>query len=319
MELRSEGLGSVFLNAMNKRTSNAHLALLGAGTLWGLMSPVGKVVMGAGVGGLALASMRMVGAAALFWLASAFVPKQKVARRDLVLLFFAGLLGIACNQGLFIVGLSYTSPVDATLITTSMPIITMVLAALFLREPITSVKASGVAIGAVGAVLLIWNSRSGTAASGNLLGNLMCLTAQFSFACYLTLFKKLIGRYHVVTLMKWMFVFAAAVVLPFSFSDLSATLSHSFSVEVWLGIGFVVVFCTFVCYLLALTGQKALRPTVVSMYNYVQPIVGSVAAVWLGVGRFGWTEALAAALIAAGVYVVTQSKSRAQVEAERKK
>lgn len=289
----------------------AHLALIGAGALWGLMAPIGKLALTAGISGLSLATMRMVGAAVLFWLASRWAPKQQVTRRDLGLLFFAALLGIVCNQGLYIVGLSLTSPVDATLITTSLPILTMALAALFLKEPITSTKGIGVLVGAVGAVTLIWNSHNGSGHS-SLVGNLMCLGAQTSFACYLTLFRGLISRYHALTLFKWMFTYATICFLPFSWGDLSAMVARDFPTEVWWQVGYVVIGGTFLAYILMMIGQKSLRPTVVSMYNYVQPVVGSAAAVLVGVGTFGWTEGLAACLICAGVYVVTQSKSRAQ-------
>lgn len=303
---------------MTPRIPKAHLALVGAGVMWGLMAPIGKMAMSAGISGLSLATMRMVGAAVLFWLASLLAPRQKVTRRDLGLLFLAGLLSIVCNQGLYIIGLSLTSPVDATLITTSMPILTMILAALFLREPITATKGIGVLVGAVGAVVLIWNSQSGSGES-NLLGNVMCLVAQTSFACYLTLFRGLISRYHVMTLMKWMFTYATFCYLPFAWGDLSDVFARDFPMEVWLQVGYVVLFGTFFTYILVMVGQKSLRPTVVSMYNYVQPVVGACASVAVGVGVFGWSEGLAAILICTGVYVVTQSKSRAQLEAARKR
>ena len=147
----------------------------------------------------------------------------------------------------------------------------------------------------------------------------MCITAQVSFACYLTIFKKLISRYNVFTLMKWMFTYAAICFIPFSYRDFSAMTTMSFSATVWMEVGYVVLFGTFFAYILMLVGQKTLRPTVVSMYNYIQPIVGTTVSVFLGMGVFGWTKALAAVLIFVGVYVVTQSKSRAQMLAEGEK
>ncbi|HCM21650.1 MAG TPA: EamA family transporter, partial [Porphyromonadaceae bacterium] len=110
---------------MNNKIAKAHLALFAAGCLWGLMSPVGKLAMDAGISGISLAAMRMIGGAVCFWTASLFAPKEKVAKRDFAKLFFAALLAIVFNQGLFILGLSLTSPVDATIITTSLPIITL--------------------------------------------------------------------------------------------------------------------------------------------------------------------------------------------------
>ncbi len=298
---------------MNRKHIKAHFALLGAGTMWGLMSPIGKLAMDAGISGLSLAAMRMIGAAICFWIASLLAPKEKVSKRDLVLLFFAALLGIVCNQGLFIFGLSLTSPIDATVITTSSPVITMILAALFLKEPITPMKVSGVLIGAAGALMLILSNHGGTEGDGSIWGDLMCLGAQISFACYLTIFKKLISRYNVFTLMKWMFFYASICFIPISYHDLSQMMGSTFPLDVWLEVGFVVLFGTFVAYILVIIGQKTLRPTIVGMYNYVQPIVGALVSVLIGVGTFGWTKGLASMLIFVGVYVVTQSKSREQM------
>ncbi len=297
---------------MNSKIIKAHLALLLAGCMWGLMAPVGKMAMEAGVTSLSLTSMRMVGAAICFWIASFFAPGEKINKRDFILLFFAGLLGIVFNQGMFIFGLSLTSPIDATIITTSLPIITLILAAIFLKEPASLMKITGVIMGVIGALILILGNRNSTDVSGSIGGDILCLLAQTSFACYLTIFKGLISRYHIFTLMKWMFTFASICFMPLSIRDLSAMTSQSFFPEVWLEVGYVVIFGTFFAYILILVGQKTLRPTIVSMYNYVQPIVGTIVSVLLGIGTFGWVKAVASALIFAGVYVVTQSKSRSQ-------
>lgn len=302
---------------MNSKIIKAHLALFGAGSIWGLMAPIGKAAMDAGVTSLSLASMRMIGAAICFWIASLFAPKEKVSKHDLLLLFFAGLLCIVFNQGLFIYGLSLTSPVDSTIITTSMPVLTMILAAIFLKEPITPMKFTGVIIGISGALMLILSNNSGSEVGGNVWGNIICLVAQISFALYLTLFKGLISRYNVFTLMKWMFTFASVCFTLFSFRDLSGLASQTFSVHVWLQVGYVVFFATFIAYILVLVGQKMLRPTVVSMYNFMQPVVATIVSVLIGMGTFGWLKALASVLIFVGVYVVTKSKSREQMLKEK--
>ncbi len=85
----------------------------------------------------------------------------------------------------------------------------------------------------------------------------------------------------------------------------------------WLRAGYVVCFATFITYLLIPIGQKVLRPTTVSMYNYVQPVVTALVAVSMGQDTFGWHNVLSALLVFAGVYLVTTSKSRAQMETEK--
>lgn len=294
---------------MEKKIVKAHIALFAAACMWGLMSPIGKMAMNEGVSSLSLTAMRMMGAALCFWVASFFAPKEKVSKRDLRLLFFAGLLAIVFNQGLFVFGLSLTSPIDATIITTSLPIVTLILGIIFFREPMIPMKIVGVAIGAVGALILIFSNYNHTGASGNIWGDLLCLIAQTSFACYLLIFKGLITRYHVFTLMKWMFTYASLCFLPFSFADLSDMFTTPHPTSVWLEVAYVVLIGTFAAYILIMVGQKTLHPTIVSMYNYVQPIVGTLASVLIGIGTFGWIKGVASALIFLGVYVVTHAKT----------
>ncbi len=120
-----------------------HLALLGAAIMWGLMSPIGKTALENGISGLSLATFRMTGGAICFWIASIFAPKEQVKPHDLMMLFFAGLLGIVLNQGCFTFGLSLTSPIDASIVTTTAPIATMIVAAIYLKEPVTGKKVIG--------------------------------------------------------------------------------------------------------------------------------------------------------------------------------
>lgn len=296
-----------------------HLCMFVACAIWGLMAPLGKHAMTHGVGGLEMVTFRVVGGAACFWLASAFVKSEKVRSKDLLLLFFAALLGIVFNQCCYTIGLSLTSPVNASIMTTMMPIITMVLAALFLREPVTSKKVLGIFCGAIGALILITGSTQASqqTSGSNLLGDLLCLTAQLSFAVYLTLFKYLIQRYTVITCMKWMITYAAIVITPISFSRMAALDWQGIEPRVWWETAFVVVCGTFIAYILMMRGQKTLRPTVVSMYNYVQPIVACLVSVWMGVGLFGWGQGLAIVLVFTGVWLVTQSKSRRDMKKEK--
>jgi drug/metabolite transporter (DMT)-like permease len=219
----------------------------------------------------------------------------------------------------FIAGLSRTSPIDASVITTLVPIITMILAAFFLKEPITWKKVIGVLVGAFGALLLIFNGNIMSYSATNVAGNLLCMLSCFAFAIYLTAFKKLIIRYSAITSMKWMFLSSTICSLPFCRSDISAVNYAAMPVDIYFRIMYVVIMATFISYTLIPVGQKLLRPTIVGMYNYIQPLVSSFVAVILGMDTFGWTKSFAAILIFLGVYIVTQSKSRAQIEKEKYK
>lgn len=295
-----------------------HGALWLANIIWGLNAPIAKTVLDE-VSAFAMTSYRMVGACLLFWAASLCMKPEKVERRDLVKIFFASLFGIQLNQMLFLWGLSMTSPIDTSIIATVVPILTMIFATLYLREPITWMKASGVFLGAAGAVILVLVSREGADSGrpGSIMGDVLCIISAVSYATYLTAFKNVVVKYHPVTSMKWMFLFAAVCSLAIYNRPLMEVDYAALSGRVYAGIAYVVVGSTFMSYLLVPVGQRYLRPTLVSMYNYLQPVVAVVFTVVIGIDTFGLTKAAAALCVFAGVWLVTKSKSRAQLDAER--
>ena len=305
---------------MENKKLQGHLALLLANIIFGVNNPVARMLMPEVLDPMALTFFRFSGGMLLFWIASLFFKREHVSAKDKLLLFFASIFGLSLNQLPFFFGLSMTSSIDASIVVTMLPIVTMLLAAVFLREPITQMKAVGVLVGASGALIIVFSNNSVSQnGTGNMLGNLIVFLAVISFSLYLTLFKNLISKYQPVTVMKWMFLFATITGLPFCYNSLTEMSMTDLPLNVWLSIGFVVVFATFLGYLLLPIGQKTLRPTTLSMYNYVQPIMASLVAILVGIDRFGYQQALAAILVFSGVYIVTQSKSRAQLEAEKSK
>lgn len=304
---------------MNRNELIGHSAIFGANFLWGVMSPITKMIfLGGIVAPMVLVGLRMAGAAILFWLFALISGVERVAKRDIFLFFVAALLGVVFNQGVYTLGLSMTSPVDASVISSSTPIFTMVIAALYLREPMTAKKVVGVLLGAAGAVALILSGvQGGQSLGGSALGDALCIFAELCFASYLVFFKALISRYSPMTVMRWMFTWASVMVLPFTFRDMAAVDYASLDWATLCGIFYVVVIATFVCYFLSPIGQKHLRPTVVSMYFYVQPVVATVLATILGsAGAFGIVKIVSVIMIFSGVFLVMRSKSRADIEKE---
>ena len=294
--------------------------MLGANVMWGLMSPVSKVIMAGGVlTPWVVTDMRIGGAMLLFWLLSFFQKPEHVGHKDMIMLFFASLFAIVLNQGSFIFGVSMTSPGEASIITTSMPLWAMVLAAFILKEPVTGKKVLGIAFGAGGALMLILGSAQGQGTStANVAearwGDMLVLFAQLSYAFYIVRFKNFVNKYSLVTIMKWMFTYAFICTLPFSTNDLLNTQWTSLPAANLMGLAYVVVCGTFLCYMLVVVGQKTLRPTVAGMYNYIQPVVACVVAVCWHMDTFNLLNAVAVVMIFGGVYLVTISRSRKDME-----
>jgi len=299
----------------NDRHIGGHAALFAAYLIFGLNVPVMKIALSDGhITPLAMAFFRFVGALCIFWTVSLFTPKERVPWRDKLGFFAAAIFGIFGCQFLFSVGLARTSPIDAALINTVAPIMTMLLAALFLKEPITTKKTVGVLIGVAGALALVFSHNESDRGGATLWGDIIIICSTLSFIIYLTAFKNLVERYSPVTLMKWMFLSATIISAPFCWNEVINFKISEVPSNILIYTGFVIVFATFLCYLLVPIGQQHLRPTVVSMYNYIQPIVASLVAVISGIDSWSLTATVATVLVFLGVYVVTQSKSRAEME-----
>ena len=314
-----------------------HLLMLTAATMWGMMAPLGKDAMAHGISGFCMVALRVTGAALLFWMAgvvSRLLAKEKEGDvvvqpahsgagwkryKELLWLLGAGLFAIVFNQCNYIIGLSITSPLNASIMTTTMPIVTMVLSALILREKVTSRKVVGLILGCMGALVIILSSAGGAREGGVLLGDLMCICAQVSYAFYLTRFKAVIGRHTAITCQKWMMLFASLIVLPLALPSLMAVEWQQLTMKTYLETAFVVVGGTFFSFLCCTTAQRILSPTVIAMYNYVQPIVACTLSVLLGLGIFGWSHIAAIGLVFTGVYLVTKTPQPPSGGVERAK
>lgn len=285
--------------------------------IFGLNIPVNKFIYEHHMlSPMAVTLLRMSFASVVFWLVSLFLPKEKVAKKDLLILLLGGVLGMALNQGCFAYGLSRTAPVDASIITTSGPLFAMIMAAIILKEPITSQKVGGVLVGGIGAIILVYTSTHSSAVNSSWQGNVAVLSAQAFYATYLVITRPLAERYSSITMMKWMFLFAAILIFPFGIQDvIDAPLFQQQEKEPYLALTFVLVGATFIAYMLIPMAQKRIRPTTISMYNNLQPLIASGVAISIGMDHFSITKVIAGIFIFGGVYLVTMSKSKADLDA----
>ena len=300
---------------VNRSIAIGHLAAAGAYVIFGINVVVCRDIAIEGhIEPFVLFSMRALIAGGLFWLLSLFSPKEHVPKKDLLKLAGAGILGLFLPQLTFLHAIAHTTPVDLSVMSTTTPIFTMFVAAIFLKEPITWKKALGVALSFGGILWLILQSTFGSNGPSETepVGIMFCFANYIVFALYLGTCRNLIGRYSVVTSMKWMFLVSFLVSLPFSLPKLSSTEFALVSSQVWWEIGFMIFFSTFIAYYLIPVGQKRIRPTLVSMYGYLQPIIAIAAAIWTGLDHLTATKVTAAILVFVGVWVVNQSRAAVQ-------
>jgi drug/metabolite transporter (DMT)-like permease len=286
----------------------AHLSLLAANIIYGLNFSIAKSIMPDSIKPFALVSFRSACTAALFWMTSLFMPKDPVKGQDLLFLFGCSFFGVVINQSLFLLGLSMTSPINSSILLSTNPIFAFIFAAIILKERITFLKSLGLTLGLIGVMTLILQNGTPDLGSSTFLGDVFTLVNTISWAFYTVIIKRMLDKYHPVTVMKWTFLFGLLTNLPVGYHQWSTMDWTSISVKGWLGIGFVVIFATFLGYLLIVFGLRRLSPTIVSTYTYLQPIIAAYVASILGQDHIDIVMIVSALLIFSGVFVVSFQK-----------
>jgi len=262
---------------------------------------------------LAMFSLRAGGAALLFWIISLFIPGEKMLSTDIIKIAGASILGLIVPQVTFLFAITMTTSIDTSILGSFTPIWTMFIAAIVLKEPLSLKKVSGVAISFLGAMLLIFNSISmgGGADRTSPLGIVLLFFNTLSFALYLGVYRPLLSKYSVINFMKWSFLWAFLLTFPFSFKGLATADYAAMTPRIVSEIAFVIIFSTCVAYFLIPYGQKRLRPTIVSLYTYLQPIIACVISIYIGMDMFTWQKLLGALCVFAGVWLVNKSRAAA--------
>lgn len=294
----------------DRSTLYGHLACFSAYAIFGINIIVCKdLTSGHLISPIAIFTLRSIGAGLMFWILSLFMPNEKVERKDFVKIFAAAFLGYFVTQLTFLVAIPDVTPMHCSIISSMSPIYTMFIAAYVLKEPLTWKKAGGVLMSLCGIMFLIFtNSNDSGVSESKLLGIFLMFLNSLSFSLYLGIFKPVISKYSVVTFMKWIFLFSALMSLPLSFKEVvSLSWTQIPTAQMW-ELAFLIVFATFVSYFLIPFGQKRIRPTLVSMYSYIQPIIATVISIILSMDIVTWQKILAALLVFAGVFVVSQSR-----------
>lgn len=289
---------------MNK-TLTAHISLLIANLIYALNFTIAKDVMPNFILPSAFILLRVIGALFLFSFSYFIFFFQKIEFKDILRFAICGLFGVAINQLFFFEGLNLTTPINAAIVMTTNPILVMLLSFIIVKEAISFRKILGITLGFVGASTLILSDGAIDLSSNNSTGNLFVFINATSYGLYLVIVKPLLNKYHPLTVLFYVFAFGLLFVLPFGYDDLTIVKWGTIPVNIYLEIIFVVVCTTFIAYLLNSSALKTLTASTVSIYIYLQPILASLFAIFLGADFLDEKKIIASALIFSGVYLVS--------------
>jgi len=297
---------------MNSRTGALVAAFLAA-LIYGISFTVAKEVMPTYVKPYGFILIRVLGATLLFWILGLFFKKETIDKQDYVRIFLAAIFGVAINMLTFFKGLSLTTPISASVMMLTSPILILILSAIILKEKVTSIKIIGIGIGLIGAVILIVYGQSIGTATNAALGNFLIFINATSYSLYLIIVKRLTDKYNPLTFIKWLYLVGLLLVIPFGYSEFQEIQWQEIPTVIYYKIGFIVVFTTFFAYLFNVFALTKLKPTTLSSFIYLQPVLATSYALLRGSDAVDLTKIAATLFIFSGVYLVTKSNAPKQV------
>lgn len=304
---------------MKNKKAEANLSMIVSKTFSGLNANALKYLLPLWIAPLTGIMFRCVFAAIVFWIISLFWKQEKTTRREKIILFLLGAVGLYGFMLFYLIGVSKTTPVSSSLFSSLQPIWVFILSVLFLKERITAMKIIGIVIGLGGALLCIMTQKSDDLASDPFTGNMLCMFSSIAYAGYLIISNIALGKVSSLNMLRYSFLGAACsslIVMAFTGFD-----SHLFSHFEWtpfLILLFVLIFPTTISYLLIPIGLKYLSTTLVALYGYLILIVATIASLAIGQDRFSWYQMFAILLICSSVYFVEIAESKDKSNHEEK-
>lgn len=302
------------MNTPSDKNSNSFLIgngcmLLGA-IFWGLNVSVTKALIPEWMTSNGVAAVRIIGGCILFWLVSMFVKTQKIARQDWLKIIVGGVIGLFGFISLFVTSLRYGNPIDISIIMTIPPMFVILIGVIFRHQRPSAIEYVGVLVSFIGAAIVILDNKGGASGSDNMLGDILAILSTICYAVYLVILEKPSQTYKPLSLLRWVFLFAAipAIVLVPGMQDM-AILKTSEATP-WLEIGFILLCPTFIAYFLVQPAIKTIGSELVSLYQYLIPVFATISAVVMGLDHLKWIQVVAMGVIIVGMFLTNIGKRK---------
>jgi drug/metabolite transporter (DMT)-like permease len=293
------------------RSLKPHVALVAVQFFFGTWPIIGKIALRT-LPSTGLVACRIVGAGLAFFVLRRATGRMAITRRsDYARLALYSLLGVVLNQFLYVKGLALSSAIIAIIISTSIPVATLLGSLLLGREQPTPRVLVGMAIAVFGVVYLVHPTRADFA-SGTMLGNMLLVLSTLMYGTYIAISQETIKRYGALTVITWVFLFACVAALPVGIYQLAHAPLSTITPRVWFAVGYIIIAPTVGAYYLNAWALGRVPPSTVAIYIYLQPLIALVLAPLVLGESLNARTGLAALLIFTGVAMVI-IRARSQV------
>ena len=289
-----------------------NVCILLATIFWGVNVSVTKALIPDWMTANGIAAVRLIGGAVLLWLTSLFVRCDRIKRGDWPRLVLGGVVGLFLFIFLFVTSLRYGNPIDISIIMTLPPVFVILIGVIFQHRRPSMLEYVGVAVSFAGAVTVILAGQGGKNGSDNLLGDILAVASTLCYAFYLVILERPSATYRPVTMLRWVFLFAAIPGLLLLPGMQHLPILHTAEATPWIEIGFILLCPTFIAYFLVQPAIKNIGSELVSLYQYLLPAFATISAVLMGLDKLKWRQVLAMAIIIAGMVLTNIGKRRKQ-------
>lgn len=277
---------------------------------WGVNVSVTKALIPQWMTSEGISAVRLIGGCVLFWIASLFLKNQKIEKGDWPKIITGGVVGLFGFIYLFVMSLKYANPIDVSIIMTLPPMFVILIGIIFLHRRPSLLEYVGLIISFAGAVMVILMGKGGKAGSDNILGDLLAIASCICYAFYLVILEKPSQTYRPVTLLRWVFGFAAIPALFLLIGFDAQPIMHTTKAIPWVEIGFILLCPTFLAYFLVQPAIKDIGSELVSLYQYLLPVFATISAVLMGLDKLKWIQVAAMAIIIVGMVFTNIGKHR---------
>ncbi len=293
-----------------------HLALIAVQIFFATWPIVGKLALRT-LPAVALVGFRVAGASlVLVLLARVSGNMRTIDRRDWPLLIVSSGLGLILNQWLFVKGLSITTAINATLLSTSIPVSTLVIGMFMGTDRTTWRRILGIVLAGAGVLYLIGPGRADFS-SNRRVGDLLIVANSLCYGAYIAVSKDLVRRYNALTVITWIFIIGSVATIPPALISLSTIQLGSVSGKVWIEVAYIIVLPTAITYYLNAWALARVPPSTVAVYIYLQPLIAFVVAPIVLGETLGARALISSLLIFVGVFIVTRSRRRPDIDEAR--
>lgn len=290
-----------------QNVTRAHLGLLLANLVWAVNYPFYKVLMPHYFTPIALATFAvtvagLLGLISLFW-----GGIEKIDRNDIYKFIGAALLMGIAKKLLLMIGIQHTSPIEASIIATIGPILVLVFSFFFGIDRFTPMKVFGMVLGMGGALLVILSGGGAVTSGEKLMGNLFVVGAIAASSFSMVWLKGLIMKYRPITVLRMYYPLAAVMLLPFGFDSMIHTDFAAMPAEALWMFFYVILIPTFGPNYLLIFSLHYVKPTISSVFFYLQPVGAAILSVALHMDHLTWERVVGALVVFVGVFFVVRS------------